>query len=300
MNIIKSVDQLPEWFKRADYKKNLSAADWYREIKKREWATEQIRIAVEKHNMPSNRPLTLFRACYKKIRKNWECYYQYGIEAPIRDMTKAQAIFLSAYNDSEMAREFFDSAKILIEHFKHEIKKGGEALSPEYEDRLSFFLDDWHNLDYPQLDDMAYRIVYDTGNPMLHYCRPFVGYPVVIDTAFDDETLISQFKLWLSEVRKYDEPKAKRPFTANDFSDWAQYRVREIYDLELWASLTGTRIQDRVIALALWPHAADNFSPLDVLRTTARKKVNELFNSHISQRLYGQLVLEFGENFLEE
>jgi hypothetical protein len=300
MDVIKSVDHLPKWFKEAQYHKNLSAADWYREIRKRDWVREKIRTAVEKADMPPGRPLSLFRACYAPLKRSWELYYQYGVDAPIADMTKAQAIFLAACNDSDAAQNFFTASRGLISHYRHELTKNKESASPEYEDHLSYFLDDWHNTNYPHLDDMAYRIVHNDGNSMLDYCRPFEGYPIVVDTAFDDETILNEFKRWLAEVRKHDEPKAKRPFSQNDFSDWANYRLREIHDLDMWSSLVGVKIQDRVVAQALWPHATDSFSPLDVLRTTARKKVKDIFTSHVSRRLYGQLVLENGEYFLEE
>ena len=37
---------------------------------------------------------------------------------------------------------------------------------------------------------------------------------------------------------------------------------------------------------------------IEVLRTTARKKVKDVFNYQVVVRLYGQLLLEYGENFL--
>ena len=52
------------------------------------------------------------------------------------------------------------------------------------------------------------------------------------------------------------------------------------------------------MADALWPLAQDNFSPIDVFRTTARKKTNEIFQFETVVRLYGQLRLKHGENFL--
>jgi hypothetical protein len=138
------------------------------------------------------------------------------------------------------------------------------------------------------------------GNPWLSYGRPLNGFPVTIDTQFDDETIITHVKLWLAEKRKSEGESARRPYNQSDFDDWAYYRIRELFDLENWAIASNVKILDSVIAAALWPNAPDGFSPIDVLRTTARRKAKDIFRFETSVRLWGQLLISRGENFLDE
>ena len=300
MSMIKSVKDLPDWFKTSSYRKNLDGVDWYREVRKREWAAWEIRLASKDPTVPAHRALTLFRASYKELKKNWSLYYQYGLDDPVRDMSRAHAMFLAAYNyENEECQLFFDSAKVLIDHYKGEIRRGSEWAPPEYEDRLSFFMDDWINYENVGMDEMAYKVTYENGNPFLEYGRPFEGFPVIIDATFDDETIIRALKVWLKGVRENNSP-AKRPFNQNDYDDWTFYKIREVHDLDAWSRLASVKIPDRVIASALWPHASDDMSPIDILRTTSRKKVREIFTADVSQRLYGQMSVEKGVNFLEE
>jgi hypothetical protein len=301
VSTIKRVEDLPDWFQSANYKKNLDASDWYREIRKREWANYEIGLAKKNPDAPVNRPLSLFRAMYRELKKDWSLYYKYGMGNPVRDMSKSEALFLAAFNhEDELSKKFFTQSKTLIGHFKNLVRRGDHFAPPEYEDRLAFFMDDWINFDNPNMSDMAYRVVYDTGNAFLEYGRPFEGFPVVIDPTFDDETILAVMKEWLVQMRKDDFPRARRPLNQSDFDDWTFYKIREVHDLDIWASLTGVKIPDRVIAAALWPHAADDFSPIDVLRTTSRKKVKDVFSTYMCARLYGQLTIEQGENFLDE
>jgi hypothetical protein len=300
MKKIKSVGDLPEWFRSAKYQKNLSASEWYREIRKRVWAKEEIEIAAKDPAAPEDRKMSLFRACYKPLKKNWSLFYQYDTFSPLRDMTKREALFLTAYNWDERSSLFFDNALALTERYKDEVESGAEWASPEYEDEVTAFMNEGSDFEADGLDDMVVRVPRDMGNPLLRFGRAFEGYPIIIDTTFDDEAILFCVKDWLSQVRHHDEPKAKRPFTQNDFDDWAFYKIREVHDLDLWASITGTKIPDRVISAALWPHAPDDFSPLDVLRTTSRRKVRGIIRADVHMRLYGQLVLEKGGNFLEE
>lgn len=290
---------MPAWFHKANYKKNLEGVDWYREIRKREWACCEIDLARKNPDVPVDRPFSIFRAMYKELKKDWSLYYKYDMGNPVRDMSKAEVLFLAAFNhEDEQSKKFFTQAKALINHFKNLIRRGVHFAPPEYEDRLAFFMDNWIHFDNPNMSDMACRPVYDTGNAFLEYGRPFEGLPIVIDPTFDDETILTVMKEWLAHMRKVDFPRARRPLNQNDFDDWTFYKIREVHDLDAWSALTGLKIPDRVIAAALWPNAADDFSPIDVLRTTSRKKIKEVFCTYMCERLYGQLSIERGGNFL--
>ena len=139
----------------------------------------------------------------------------------------------------------------------------------------------------------------------LAYQPPFLmnvdnGLPITVDLHFEDETIIEHFRSWLNEERRRTGERARRPFRQDDFDDWEHYKIRELFDLETWARLKGVRIPDNVLANALWPTPPQDISPLDVLRTTTRKKVGQVFSEIAADRFYRQLYLERGEQFIKD
>ena len=300
MTKIKSVGDLPEWFRPALYERNITDRDWYREIRKRTWAYEQIKSARADPRAPRHRVNTLFRACYKNLKPSWREYRQDGPDVPVRDMTQREAIFLAAANWTDTAKHFFNDCRGLMDAYAKEVAHGEDWASAEYDERAAEFVFNWHEFRDNELNDMAFGSSLDECNPLLSHSRYYEGYPLVVDTSFDDETILNDMKVWLAMVRRDRESKARRPFNQNDFDDWSLYKIREIHDLDLWSFINDIKIPDRVIAAALWPHASDDFSPLDVLRTTARKKYREIISPSAELRLYGQLVLAYGENFLDD
>ena len=227
---------------------------------------------------------------------------------PINDLTAGEAIyFRSVLRDEALIdlAETFDTILALwlkaLQENAQNITDGPTPIFGEYETRLAdFFKGIEVDERTEKLDQPIIKFLDGIGNPWLSYGRPLNGLPITVDTQFDDETLVNSFRDWLSNNRAAEGERMKRPFNQNDLSDWENYRIRELFDLQTWSSLAGVKIQDNVIALALWPDAPDNFSPIDVLRTTARKKVKEIFKYEVVVRLYGQLLLELGENFLEQ
>ena len=105
-----------------------------------------------------------------------------------------------------------------------------------------------------KLDEPIEKFLEGVGNPWLSYGRPLNGFPITVDTQFDDETIVSFFKQWLAEKRKTEGERARRPFLQSDFDDWEYYKVREIFDLETWAEIINVKIPDNVIAQFLWPN----------------------------------------------
>ena len=191
----------------------------------------------------------------------------------------------------------FEKISTLVKMWRVELeRRDSVGYSCEYENYLkvfSIFLDENEYL----YEDVL--TVSEIGNPLLSYGRPLIGTPIIIDTQFDDETILDSMKKWLAENRFLNNERKRRALNQNDFDDWTYFKIREVIDLDIWAKLSGIRILDKVIASAVWSEVGD-ISPIDILRTTTRKKIEEVFNLEMAVRLYGQLVQSKGENFLDD
>jgi len=132
-------------------------------------------------------------------------------------------------------------------------------------------------------------------NPLFKNTSFLRGMPVTVDLRFDDKTLINTFKEWLIERRKESGNKFKKAYTEKDFDDWFKYRILQVFDLDLWADVTGYKITDPAIAKALWPDDspdADDVSPIDRLRKVSRLKIKILISSHTINSLRAQAAFE--------
>lgn len=302
MKTIKTKNELPDWFKNKKYDKRLSAINWYREIRRREYLIAAI------HYLPNLSIELLVKLWLSDM--NEILYHIPHIGNPVNPLSLGEALYLS-HSISEATTkepEILEISKTfdrLIEKWLLErIIKGDEnpkgLFSRQYEDEIgnfyNYFDDDskFAAVNKPVIE------ICDLGNPLLSYGRPLSGTPITIDTQFDDQTILESVKSWLSDQRKAANEKAKRPFNQNDFDDWTYYKIREVYDLDIWAILSGVRIQDKVIASALWSDSNDEISPIDILRTTTRTKIKEVFTPEVAVRFYGQLLIQEGENFLEK
>ncbi len=309
MERIKTVSELPEWFKNKAYRKGLGKAGWYREIRVRQLVLQIISMHPNDVPFPDEAKKILIGMITEPVaHPNAYAFYVPQYNRPINDLTAGEAIyFRSVLRDEALIdlAETFDTILALwlkaLQENAQNITDGPTPIFGEYETRLAdFFKGIEVDERTEKLDQPIIKFLDGIGNPWLSYGRPLNGLPITVDTQFDDETLVNSFRDWLSNNRAAEGERMKRPFNQNDLSDWENYRIRELFDLQTWSSLAGVKIQDNVIALALWPDAPDNFSPIDVLRTTARKKVKEIFKYEVVVRLYGQLLLELGENFLEQ
>lgn len=231
-------------------------------------------------------------------------FYVSQSNRPVHDLTAGEALyFRSAIRDDDLIQlgKRFDGLLSLWLAALKEDPEGPTPLFGEYEHQIQIFFTDLDKSPWAgKLDEPVEKFLDGVGNPWLSWGRPLNGFPITIDTQYDDETIINYFKSWLAEKRKTEGKRVRRPFLQNDFDDWEYFKIREIFDLEAWAKLMNVKILDKVIAHSLWPNPSDDFSPIDVLRTTARKKSKEVFSRNVVVRLYGQLLLEYGENFLEQ
>jgi hypothetical protein len=304
MDMIKSVNDLPEWFKERKYEKNLDIADWYREIRKRQAVSDTLEKARKNPGMTRHTADEIFQILLRPIPKDWPFFRLNLFHLPVEDMSKHEAIYIASSFKDERSKAAYISFQEVMKVYRHEVNNSEMVVfSRRYEEMLEKHLDNYYWGEDKSLDELAYETVADTniGGIYLSYGMPLNGYPIVIDTQYDDETILQYVKKWLKERRTENSEKPlKRPFIQNDFDDWSYYKIREVFDLDTWATSHNVKILDKVIAAALWPNAPDEISPLDMLRTTTRKKVKEVFKWEVCVRLYAQSFLERGEKFLEK
>lgn len=304
---IKSLSQIPDSVRsRFSYKKQLSATDWYREIRHRQFFKGHIEFMYSKHPpaIGSDGSFEIF----KNLEEDYAnlsnpssvvSYYLDHWNSPISDLTLHGAAYLACGLRQSGNEKIIDDLDRLLIQWAAECKNEAKSnISATYEDLLEVYMDtvSESQVNY-EAPVMAFTL--DLSNPLLSFGQPLDGYPVTIDMQFDDETLVQSFRSWLKTRRAQNKEKVRRPFNQNDFDDWAHYKIRELFDLEIWAALRNVKILDRVVAEYLWPNPPENFSPIDVLRTTTRKKAREVFSFPSCLRLYSQLRLGLGENFLD-
>lgn len=305
MERITKVSDLPEWIRKKTYSNKLSDIDWYREIRRRQKLFSLIDFhKKELTRIDEDSREFLLDMLERDIRPDSMIFHIPQDGVPICDLTVGETTFLAFSTQQSGSLAIINKYKKLLELWSDTLdkrKSAGEDRPPtygQYDLELAHFVDQLSERDSEILEAPIAQYSDPLRNPFLSYGRPLNGYPLTIDLQFDDKTILDNVKKWLAEKREAEQVKARRPFTQQDFDDWQFYKTREIFDLEAWAAINDAKIFDRVIADALWPNAPDGFSAIDVLRTTARKKVREIFTFETVVRLYGQLRLEHGENFL--
>jgi len=307
MEKITNVSALPEWFSNQVYRKQLSDIDWYREIQMREIVRTMANLGP--YTGPSDEKLRYGRHNFLSVETTRPDSVIYQIPTrgdPVGDVSVLEAAFLGFSVEKFLSNNLLNEFNTLLEIWgkflkEDNVRPDNEKLPPpyEYEKKLGLFIDlirDEDSAFHSNVENFSKQL----GNPFLSYGNVINGYPLTIDTSFDDETIVLKVKEWLAKKREEENTKSRRPFNQNDFDDWEYYKIRQIFDLQIWAQINETKILDRVIADAVWPNAPEDFSPIEVLRTTARKKVTEVFSYETVLQMYGQLVILHGVNFLVE
>jgi len=290
---------LPDWFKNKIYSKNLTSIDWYREIFDRKLILGMIEMRESLGHTSDKNNTSLMSLFLRDSNKKSPLYNISQHGKPIQPLSVFEASYLSIAAESDDLENFKQRLQNLLKMWKVEINLIDESpvFSYQYEVELEDFIKDISSKEFLFLDVLG---ISEIGNPFFSYDRPLNGTPVTIDTHFDDKTIIESVKEWLQLERVKMKEKAKRPFNQNDFDDWTYYKIREVCDLDNWSKISGIKILDKVIADTLWPYSDGDISPIDILRTTSRKKVQEIFNHQTAVRFYGQLVIQEGENFLDK
>lgn len=300
---IKDISQLPNWFFERKYETNISDIQWYREIRRRQFVLSYIDWLGGHLKEISKIPKICMDFLVEDISPDSKIYVILGQNTPISEITASQANYFASSFRSSSNRKGLKPYEKLLEHWSTKLEDSKKETTSnwrtkyftQYEHRLSDIVE---NYDAKILGSDVNNDMDSIYNPYISYSKSIIGYPITVNTQFDDKTILKYFHEWLKEIREIEKTKAVRPFNQNDYDDWAYFKIREIFDLQTWARIKNVKILDRVIAQAVWPHAPDDFSPIDVYRTTARRKVEQIFQFKTVVRIYGQLNVEHGENFL--
>lgn len=299
MKTISSVKTLPDWFKNRKYPKQQSAIAWFRDIRRRQFLMEFYNFSEQCSDREYLHKEISINLWLKEWNPETTLFHIDVSNKPIKPLTVFEAKYLNEALRNECYKSFDSKLGELMTLWRKELNRTDNPLgfSYSYEKCLSDFMD------YVYTEEVLFQDVLnkaEVGNPLLSYSKPLNGYPVTIDTQYDDLTILKAMKEWLNVIRKNSNEKAKRPFNQNDFDDWAYFKIREVCDLDMWSKLSGVKILDKVIANALWSDCNEDISPIDILRTTTRKKIREVFSLEVTSRFYGQLIIQEGENFLSK
>lgn len=307
--VIKTTHELPDWFRDRTYSRKLGPTDWYREIRQRQYFMHSVQFlddALLVTTIPEDAAALselgpmMADAWLKKVDPSSPIFHISQHRKPIQKLKVFEAVFLraTAMHDPE-TRILDQKLSELIARLK--VKPNGEEEDVVFDEKSDLaFKDFMEFLHENTTHGIGVREISEHGDSQLFWGTALNGTPVTIDTTFDDQTILESVKSWLATQRQATNEKAKRPFNQNDFDDWTYFKIREVCDLDVWAKLSGVKILDKVIAKALWQDSSADISPIDVLRTTTRKKVSEIFSWEVTVRLYRQLVMQEGENFFEE
>jgi Family of unknown function (DUF6387) len=279
--LIKRVEQLPEWFPLPVYADSLTAPQWHHEL--------TMRLAV--HTAHQNTGDT---------QKSISRFHSLIVNSKYRDKDGANGL-LSGNKDLEQAwpvRDLsaFDAAYLstLMSRSKTGTKVMADTRRFNRQKRT-------HELatHAPPLIAVARRrpftaFINDKTEP-IHFSEVLHGVPLTIDITQDDETLKLAFEVWLAGARAVLGP-AKRPIGDREFSEWKEYGILQVFDLEFWGRLNGLRYSDSLLAKVLWPNAEVDTE--ERLRKVSRKKATEIFQDWtVATRLWRQLDLS---KFLEK
>ena len=229
---ITTVDELPDWFKSKIYKKNLTDAQCYVEINFRTMLLAWDRLDGERDTAFARDDFD--RAIKLKINPTSPLLHIPGAHNPIEDLTALEATYLAATYRAHRPSSagLMEELNQLIALWKIEREDPPEPgmVSYRYEKAVETFFE---GLRKDEKLETTYFDAGDLANPFLSYAQAINGVPLVVDTEFDDQTLIASFKKWLADVRLQSNEKIKRPFKQDDYDDWAYYKIREVYDLLL-------------------------------------------------------------------
>jgi hypothetical protein len=112
--------------------------------------------------------------------------------------------------------------------------------------------------------------------------------PLMVNLCMDDESLKTAFDFWLSTMRNELGDKSKKEYSDDDFGKWREFKILQVFDLDLWKEISGASYTDAFVARQLWPEtdpSLGHFDRTDRLRRVSRKLVAERMNVWACERL---------------
>jgi hypothetical protein len=127
-------------------------------------------------------------------------------------------------------------------------------------------------------------------------CRDILGarVPLMVNLNLDDESLKTAFSVWLLGMRQQLGGVSKAAYDGKDFKKWHEFKVLQVFDLDLWMEIKGINIKDVVIGRELWPEddpQLGDFDRTDRLRKVTREINERLFTPWECERLIHQVRL---------
>jgi len=317
MEKIRSVSELPSWFFSDNrYPNNLCAKDWYIEIALRlnafgYYGINSFEEILEASNegdsiaryMKNSEKLFNDFVNVFEFQKSPTSYLNRRVYvnlfnpelSPIKDLSISETIFIREGARFSSNKDLLSQYERLLSDWINLINTSGDEqnkLFEQYDTDLALLLEDIDNNRIQDWNEPVKNYFSNMQNPLMEFGPEVSGSPLTVNTNFSDETIIKHFKKWLADIRKTEKQKKTRDFNLNDFGDWATYRIREVFDLSVWAKYNNVKILDRVMAEALWTNSIDGISPIDVLRTTSRKKTSTIFREKTAHQLLSQITIE--------
>jgi len=258
--LIKRVELLPDWFPLPVYNDSLTAPQWHHEL--------AMRLAVQtahRNTGDTQKAISTFRSLIvnsqyrdknghngllsgkKNLKQAW----------PVQELSAFDAAYLSALmSRSKLGNELLIGARRF-----NRLKRTHELL-----------------ISAPPLMAAARRRSFANcikdRTERIHFSEVLHGVPLTIDITQDGETLKLAFQIWLAGTRAI-VGQAKHPIGDKDFSEWKEYGILQVFDLDFWGRLNGLRYSNSLLARILWPGAEVDAE--ERLRKVARKRTREIF-----------------------
>ncbi|MCL5272696.1 MAG: DUF6387 family protein [Gammaproteobacteria bacterium] len=280
MKRIKHVSELPDWFKLEKYEftKNIKSVGWYEQL----YARTIIVHDAEEVSESLSDQFVEFKLAVEAIQEN-----------PNIDITSDKRL-----SDQIPLGGVLHQLKPKRPHYMlgiHSISLRDYVTELRCIDKnkLKFALDWFHSKDNKPLDselpkwmnEPLWKTRVDISNGLVDTLSIFLALP--------DELLLANFKQYLAHARKRGLTPLLKPFTNNDFKNWAELQILAYIDLSLWAKLNNVSIPCRVIADAIFPNG-------DKGEETVRKTVKPLVKNLLHYDTWNQLGFQAGVEIQEE
>jgi len=304
--LIRSPKKLPEWFKSKNYDIPNSLNAWAYEFNARLF----IKLSLNSKDRKKNEELLSFFLTNAAASSTIKPLYDYlDVENSVDDLTIFDLIALKTLVWDKKYEKISQSLEQgLHAHYEYILDNHPEEyLDNDLEDMiksraLGSITESYVTESLDHEDDSSFDIFYKAAyhdvinlDHLIDGSLIINGIPITVDLSFDDQTLVDDFKSWLSKNRENSEKITKKPFAEKDIDEWRKYKILQVFDLDIWSRFNNINITDAAIAKALWPDDdpdAEDVSPIDRIRKTSRKKINELINPVSVRKLLAQSSVE--------
>lgn len=261
--LIKSPEELPDWFPLEIYNHDLNEHQWLEELVWRKSAKNILENTEDRQKVLDT---------YRKI----------VLSRSYENISEKSALLEKTKHASELwgVKEIPPFYMAYLGCMINETSKGRELTEYITQIRKEGTLGKLYCRETPELIKQALEegmdgwVEWDKEPFQMHDVIPRI--PVVVDLDQDDETLKMAFEIWLAGVRS-EIGGAPKPVSEKDFESWKKYGLLPVFDLLFWAELNELKYTDALIANAVWPDThVDN---TERLRKVSKPKVNEIFGS---------------------